>query len=63
MAKIKYLDSLMEDALKNEVFPGCNYCLIENGNKHFNSFGFKALIPKKEENDVDTIYDLSLIHI
>lgn len=59
MSKIKYLDSLMEQALKDGVFPGCNYCLIESGNKHFNSFGFKALIPKKEENDVDTIYDMA----
>lgn len=59
MTKIKYLDSLMEQAVKDGVFPGCNYCLIEKGNKHFNTFGFKAVIPEKEVNDIDTIYDMA----
>ncbi|MFA5542891.1 MAG: serine hydrolase domain-containing protein [Bacilli bacterium] len=53
------LNNLIEEAIKNEVMPGANYCLIANNEKHFGSFGNKALYPNIEKNNIDTIYDMA----
>lgn len=57
--KIKGLNGIIEDAIKNDFFPGANYCLIANGEVFYGSFGKKALYPKAEENDLDTLYDMA----
>lgn len=53
------LNNLIEEAIKNNVMPGANYCLLANNEKHFGSFGNKALYPNVEKNDIDTIYDMA----
>lgn len=56
--------ALVNEAIENKVFPGCNIGIVkinENGDcvKSFYSFGNKALFPEIIKNDIDTIYDLA----
>ena len=60
----KKLDALVNKAIEEKVFPGCNIAIVkmdEEGkiNKSFYSYGNKALFPNIEENDIDTIYDMA----
>lgn len=59
MDKIKGLDKLITDALNNGFFPSANYCLVVKDKSYFNSFGNKTLIPEKEDNNLDTLYDMA----
>lgn len=45
--------------VKQKVFPGCNYAIINNNKIEYGTVGFKALIPKLEKNNIDTLYDLA----
>jgi len=56
---INKLNECIEDGVKNEVFPGANYCLIIDGEDYYGSFGKKALYPKVEKNNLDTVYDIA----
>lgn len=49
----------LEKLVKQNVFPGCNYAIITQENIEKNSVGNKALIPKIEKNNIDTLYDLA----
>ena len=55
--------NLMNKAVEDGVFPGCNVGIIvknEDGYKeNFYSFGNKSLLPKEIKNDIDTIYDMA----
>lgn len=53
------LNDLIDKAIENDYFPGGNYCLVENDNVHLKSFGNKAIFPKKEKNNLDTVYDMA----
>jgi CubicO group peptidase (beta-lactamase class C family) len=53
------LDTLITNAITNNVMPGANYCLIADGKKYTNSLGNKAISPSVEVNDIDTIYDMA----
>lgn len=44
--------------VKQNVFPGCNYAVISD-DVIVGSVGNKSLFPKKEENDISTLYDLA----
>lgn len=58
----KYLngiDSLLNNAINDGAFPGCNYAICFKNNKHMNSLGYKELYPDKEVNSLNTIYDLA----
>lgn len=44
--------------VKQNVFPGCNYAIISN-DVEIGSVGNKALFPKIEKNNIDTLYDLA----
>lgn len=44
--------------VKQNVFPGCNYAVI-SADVIVGSVGNKSLFPKKEENDISTLYDLA----
>ena len=59
MDKIKGLDKLITDAIDNGFFPSANYVLVCKDKTYFNSFGYKTLIPEKESNDIDTLYDMA----
>lgn len=53
------LNQLIEKAISEGTMPGANYVLLANGEKYFESFGKKALIPEVEENNIDTLYDMA----
>lgn len=53
------LNELLEEAVKNDVFPGANYAIVTESNIFTGSVGNKALQPEIEKNDVDTIYDMA----
>lgn len=60
----KDFDKLVNDAIERNVFPGCNIAIVkmdDDGkiNKHFFSYGNKALFPNVIKNDIDTIYDMA----
>lgn len=57
---IQGLNDLIYEAIKNEVFPGANYCLVAD-QVYLNSFGNKSLYPNQEINNIDTIYDLASV--
>ncbi len=59
MDKIEQLDELMALGVAEGVYPGATYCLIEKGKSYFNYVGYKALYPQKEENALDTVYDVA----
>lgn len=50
-----YLEQLVEE----EVFPGCNYCIITNEETIFGNVGYKSLIPNKIKNEIDNIHDIA----
>ena len=56
-------ENLMNNAIKDGVFPGCNVGIILKNNNQYNkkfySFGNKALYPNIEKNDINTIYDMA----
>jgi len=53
------LEHLIQTAIEDGAFPGANYALVIGEHVHLGSLGFKALFPEKEENALDTIYDLA----
>ena len=63
MRVVKDFEDLMGKAVEDGVFPGCNMGIIIKKNneykRNFYSFGYKALYPKKEENNIDTVYDMA----
>ena len=59
MDKVKGLDTIICDAVMNGIFPGANYVVVSKYGTFKNSFGKKALVPNKEENSIDTLYDMA----
>ncbi len=55
----KELKSFMQNGVSEGVFPGATYCLIEDDKSYFNVVGKKALLPCKEPNALDTLYDIA----
>lgn len=56
---VKGFDDLMEESLERGVFPGANYVIVSKKGTFYNSFGYKTLLPEKEENDINTLYDMA----
>ena len=56
---IKGLEELLQYGLDENIYPGCNYAVVYNDEYYANSLGYKALLPKKEKNNLDTLYDLA----
>lgn len=63
MKKVKEFEDLMNKAVFDSVFPGCNVGIViknkDEFKENFYSFGNKALYPKEIKNDIDTIYDMA----
>ena len=59
--KLNALKTYLERAVEDGVFPGCNCAVLTRDEKWMVSVGYKQLVPEKEENDLDTIYDLASI--
>ena len=53
------LDKLINDAISDGAFPGCNIALVTKDDKYFASYGLKAKYPEEEANDIDTLYDMA----
>ena len=51
----EYLNQLVED----NVFPGCDYCIITSEEKIFGNVGNKSLIPEKKKMEIDDIHDIA----
>ncbi|MFA5604113.1 MAG: serine hydrolase [Bacilli bacterium] len=49
----------MNEGVNNNVFPGATYAIIYKGTIIKDFVGYKSLYPVKEENNIDTIYDLA----
>lgn len=56
---MKGIAQLINQAIKEGVFPGGNYCLIIKDKTTFGSFGARALYPDYEVNTLETIYDMA----
>ena len=56
---MKGLETLINEAIQEGVFPGANYALIIKDKISFGSFGAKALYPHYEVNELNTIYDMA----
>ena len=59
MKDIQGLNKILENACLEGIFPGCNYVLCTENEIYKESFGYKALIPNKEKNTIDTLYDMA----
>lgn len=55
----KYLQSIMDKAVQDGVFPGCVASVYYQGQWTRVVAGEKAIYPKEEENTMDTLYDLA----
>lgn len=49
----------MNEGVNDNVFPGSTYAVIYKGSIIMDFVGYKSLYPIKEENNIDTIYDLA----
>ena len=56
---VKEFNDIIRNTITNEALPGANYVIVTKKKKHFGCLGHKALIPKMEENTIDTIYDIA----
>jgi CubicO group peptidase (beta-lactamase class C family) len=56
---IEGLDQLIQKAIDDGAFPGANYALVANEQVFLGSLGNRALYPRVEENNINTIYDLA----
>lgn len=59
--KLNVLKAYLELAAENGTFPGCNCAVVTRDEKWMTSVGARQLVPVREENDLDTIYDLASI--
>ena len=55
MEYIKHINNL----IINEKIVGINTCIICNGKRDSLSFGYKSIVPCKELNNNDTLYDVA----
>ena len=46
----KEINELVEEALKQEVFPGACLCVVNKGQVYLESYGLKAKYPNEETN-------------
>lgn len=53
------IEAYLEQLVEEDVFPGCNYCIITQEETLFGNVGYKSLIPKKEKNEIDNIHDIA----
>ncbi|MDD2518538.1 MAG: serine hydrolase [Bacilli bacterium] len=53
------IQNKMNEGVSDNVFPGSTYAIIHKGNIIMDVVGYKSLYPIKEENRIDTIYDLA----
>ena len=57
---MKKVNNKILKLIDDNVMPGMNYGIVYD-KKYFGSLGNKAVYPKKEKNEINTIYDLASI--
>lgn len=60
-AKLNQLKTYLEQLVQQGAAPGMNCGVVTKEEAWFTSVGDKQLVPTREENDLDTIYDLASI--
>ncbi len=55
----KEIDLLINGAIADGAFPGANLGIVINDKAKVKSYGNKALFPSKEENNLNTLYDMA----
>lgn len=55
----KEINKLINEAIKNNAFPGANLCIIKGEQVFYETYGNKANYPKVETNNLDTLYDMA----
>lgn len=53
------INKFLENAVHDGVFPGCCCAIIQNDETQYYCVGNKSLEPRREENQIDTLYDLA----
>lgn len=53
------IEVLLNNMIKNDIFPGASYALLTKNNQYIGSVGNKSLIPQVEPNDINTLYDMA----
>lgn len=53
------LEELLQYGVDSGIYPGCAYAVVYKDEAYVNSLGYKALIPEKELNSIDTLYDMA----
>lgn len=53
------INAYLEKLVKDKVMPGCNWCVITSSDLFIDSVGYASLVPKKEKNDINNLYDLA----
>ena len=55
----KEINELINEALKDNAFPGACLCIVKDDKVSLESYGLKAKYPNEEDNNLDTIYDMA----
>lgn len=55
----KFLQSLFDDAVAQDIFPGCCACILYHGVAYEIVSGYRSYFPEKEKNELTTYYDLA----
>lgn len=55
----KEINELINEALKDNAFPGACLCIVKDDKVSLESYGLKAKYPNQEDNNLDTIYDMA----
>lgn len=53
------LENYLKRKVRDGVFPGCSYYIYCEGEEYIGCVGNKSLLPNKEKNTIDTLYDIA----
>ena len=53
------LENYLKRKVREGVFPGCSYYIYCEGEEYIGCVGNKSLLPNKEKNTIDTLYDIA----
>lgn len=59
MKKLEQLQTLINSLITKGAFPSANYVIVTHNHTYYGSLGNKSLLPTKEANDIDTLYDMA----
>ena len=59
--KLDRLENYLNECVENGTMPGCNAAVVTKDETWTRSVGYRQLVPEKEVNDLDTMYDLASV--